>query len=423
MKKFLAACLGKLTGRVLQKYQPRIIAVTGSVGKTTTKIAIAAVLQTKFSVRSATKNYNNELGLPLAILGLDAPGKNPFKWFAIFAEGFRLLLSQDPRFPHVLVLEFGADHPGDIAYLLKIAQPQIGVVTAVAAAHTEFFGSVEGVLAEKKLVVTRLAEGGTAILNTDDELIASLKPEIKAQIITYGCNTGEIRASRAQIHYTMSGDPDGIEVGITTDDGEVGFLVAGVLGRPVAYAAAAAVAVGRIFNLSNSEIANGLALADFPPGRMRIIPGIKNTTLIDDTYNASPRAAAEALRVLAEIQGSGRRVAVLGDMLELGAMTEDEHRKIGLLAAASDVALLVTVGAASRASGAGAREAGMSEDQIFHFDNAADAGLFLQDRIMTGDYILVKGSQGVRCEKIVKELMAQPLRAPQLLVRQSKAWL
>lgn len=423
IRDFFAQILGVMTRRIIKKYAPRIVAITGSVGKTSTKVACAAVLGTKFHVRSAAKNYNNVLGLPLAILGLDAPGLNPFKWLANFYEAVRLLCTRDPRFPRVFILEFGADHPGDITYLCSIAPPDVSVITAISAAHTEFFGSVEGVRAEKKIIATGLASTGTAILNRDDALVDSIANETRARVVTFGFGGGQIKCTRTQVHYNADGTPSGTEIGVQTDGGEVGMFVPGVLGRPVAYAALAAVAVGQVFDMTIEEISRGLAAAQFPPGRMRIISGIKQTTIIDDTYNASSRAMTEAVRALVELHADHHRIAVLGDMLELGALTEDEHRKIGLLVATSPVDLLVTVGAASRFIGTAAVEGGMDEAHVLHFDSSDSAGRFLQDKIEQGDVILVKGSQGVRCEKTVKEIMAEPARAGQLLVRQDKKWL
>lgn len=425
IKRTLERMLGTLARAVVRKYRPQIVAITGSVGKTTTKSACVAVLAVRFRVRGSEKNFNNELGVPLTIIGVDAPGRNPLKWFACFLKGALMLLDSDPLYPQVLVLEMGADHPGDIGYLMSIAPPDVGVVTAVSAAHTEFFESVDGVLAEKKKMVTRLAADKTAIVNADDEQLASVRGEIEAHRVTFGFSAhAQIRAGEITTRYGAQGTPLGTEVQLVADEETAPLYIPDAVGRPVVYAALAGVAVGRAMGLGFPEIQLGLNAFTPPAGRMRVIAGIKKTTIVDDTYNASPRAALEALDAVAQLQNARRKIAVLGDMLELGALTESTHREVGTACAASHAfEMLVTVGPAARFIAGAARAGGMLESDVFSFDSAPDAGAFLQDRLHEGDIVLVKGSQGVRCEKIVKEIMAEPERASELLVRQSEKWL
>lgn len=424
LKRTLERLLGSLARAVVRKYRPKIIAITGSVGKTTTRAACVAVLSTRFRVRGSDKNYNNEIGVPITILGCDAPGSSPFSWLGIFLKGLWLLFENDARYPQVLVLEMGADHPGDLAHLISIAPPDVGVVTAVAAAHTEFFASVDGVLAEKKVVVTSLSADNAAVINADDENLKKIIGEIRAPVVSFGFSVGAtVQGREVEVRYSADGKPEGMEAEMVLDGQEVGLIIPRALGRPVVYAALAAAAVGRAMLLDSAEIQLGLATFDPPAGRLRIIDGIKRTTLIDDTYNASPRAAREALDILVQVKASGRRIAVLGDMLELGALTEETHREIGRHAAELHVDLLITVGAAAHFIADEARAAGLYDSAVFSFDVSPEAGKFLQERMHEGDVVLIKGSQGVRCEKIVKEVMAEPLRAEKLLVRQGKGWL
>ncbi len=423
LKRTLQRLLGSLARAVIRKYRPKIIAITGSVGKTTTRAACVAVLSTRFRVRGSDKNYNNELGVPITILGCDAPGRSPFAWLGIFLKGLWLLFENDALYPQVLVLEMGADHPGDLAYLISIAPPDIGVVTAVSAAHTEFFSSIDGVLAEKKIVVTSLDADKAAVINADDEQLNKIVEEIRAPVVSYGfSDNASVHGREVMVRYDAEGRPEGMEAQMLLDGQEIGLMVPRALGRPVIYSALAAAAVGRAMLLDVAEIQLGLATFDPPAGRMRIIDGVKRTTLIDDTYNASPRAAREALDILAQVRSGGRRVAVLGDMLELGALTEEAHREIGRHAAQLGVNLLITVGVAAHFIADEARAAGLDESAVFSFDASPEAGVFLQDRMHEGDVILIKGSQGVRCEKIVKEVMAEPLCAEKMLVRQGAGW-
>lgn len=423
LKRMLERLLGLIAHAVIKKYRPKIVAITGSVGKTTTKSACVSVLQPRFRVRGSAKNFNNELGVPLTILGVDAPGRNPLKWFTVFLKGALMLVDSDPLYPQVLVLEMGADHPGDIAYLMSIAPPDVGVVTAVSVAHTEFFESVGGVLAEKKTIVTDLGAEKQAIISADDEQLATVVSEIRAATTSFGFESGAmVRGQQATVRFDPRGAPMGMEAQIVVGADEATIFIPGVLGRPVVYAALAAAAVGRAFEFELPEIQLGLNSFVPPPGRLRIIEGIKHTILIDDTYNASPRAATEALAIASTIHTDGRRIAVLGDMLELGALTEETHRSIGNIVASSGFDLLLTVGSAARFIAEQARASGMDDNTVYSFDNSSDAGKFLQERMKEGDVVLVKGSQGVRCERVVREVMAAPEDAEKLLVRQGEEW-
>lgn len=409
---------------IVKKYRPRVIGITGSVGKTTTKNACVAVLAARWRVRGAAKNYNNELGVPLTIIGGEAPGRNPIKWLRLFGAAARLLFVFDPLYPQILVLEMGADHPGDLKYLMSIAPLDVGVVTAVSAAHTEFFGSIAGVLAEKKIVVTNLSADKIAIVNADDNLLRSIWPEIKARLICFGAaSDATVRVRSVETRFNEFGQPNGTKAEIFIDGENLEIFIANTLGRPIVSAVAAAAAVGQVLGLSLNEIERGLAQMQPPPGRLRLLKGIKNSLLIDDTYNASPRAMVAALETLAQIKSVQKQIAVLGDMRELGALTESVHKEMGELVAKLNIAELVTVGAAARFIADGALAAGMSRENIFSFGLPEEAANFLRGRVAPGDLILIKGSQGIRCEKITRALLAEPERAVDLLVRQSADWL
>ena len=424
VKRTLEKLLGVLARAVVKKYRPKVVAITGSVGKTTTRAACVAVLSASFRVRGSAKNYNNELGVPISILGCDAPGHSIFKWMGVFLKGVWLLLANDPLFPQVLVLEMGADHPGDLAYLMSIAPPDVGVVTAVSAAHTEFFNSVDGVLAEKKVMITALADHQYAIINGDDDNLTSVVGEVTAKLSKFGFSKdAHVQAQNIAVAYSDEEKPIGMRVDIRVDGSEFDLLIPGTLGEPVVYAVLAGVSVGRALDLEIDEIQKGLMSFDPPAGRLRLLEGVKHTTIIDDTYNSSPRATYAAIDALVSLGCKGRRFAVLGDMLELGQLTEEVHREIGHYVAEKKIDVLLTVGPASRFTAQVAREAGLGEDRVFSFDAAAEAGSFLQERLREADIVLIKGSQGVRCERVVKEIMAEPLDAGKLIVRQSKEWI
>ena len=184
-KKFIQKILKILAKRAIKKYQPIVIGVTGSVGKSSTKEAIYQVLKNDFRIRKSQSNYNNEIGLPLTILGFKTAGKNIFEWLRIFLKAIFNLLGKE-NYPEILILEMAADHPGDIAYLLRIVKPQIGVLTSISPTHLEFFKEIENVFTEKQLLIKNLPLNGWAILNKDDKLIAPLGNKIRSKVLTFG---------------------------------------------------------------------------------------------------------------------------------------------------------------------------------------------------------------------------------------------
>lgn len=422
-KKVLVTVLASFARAVVRKYQPTIVGVTGSVGKTSTKEAVYTVLAAHRLVRRNIKSYNNELGLPLTILGHESGGRSLLAWLRIKMSALRLLLTRDASYPSVLVLEMGADRPGDIAFLTSIAPPTIAVVTAIAAVHTEFFGTIENVAKEKGTLVRRLIHGGTAVLNADDERVRALKGATSGASVTYGWSPdADVRGS--DLAFSNGGDAIsfGSSFKIAYRGNVVPAFLPGVVGKPQASAALAAAAVGLSLGMNLVDIVAALRSYAPPPGRMRLVPGVKRTMLLDDTYNASPMAVVAALDTLRDLNGFSRRIAALGTMTELGRYSDEGHRDVGTHAALLNLDLLVTVGHEAKRVAETARERGMDESKIFSFAAAPEAGRFLQDRLHENDLVLVKGSQAMRMEKIVKELMAEPERASDLLVRQGPEW-
>jgi len=435
IQRLVQGFLGSAARRAIRREKPRIIAVTGSGGKSSVKEAIGVALGTrepKATVRASLKNYNNEYGVPLTVLGMQTPGRNPIAWLHVLARAAWLGWGMGRIGVNTLVLEMGADRKGDLAALVKIAPPQISVVTAVAPAHAEFFGSVEDVANEKATIVRALPKNGCAILNIDDRLVSSMRKETEAEVLFTGESDGaDVRIH--DVHIATQEDergntvPLGLEVATEVQGQMFRTELRGTIGRPQAFAAASALAVAKKCNVPlDTAVArlhrdyHGIA------GRTRIIPGIKYTTLIDDTYNAaSPTAVISGLRDVAAIdlaKGTQKRIAALGDMRELGEYSDEAHRSVGHEVATLGFDVLVTCGTLARDIAAAALEAGMSKDAIHSFDDVAKAGRFIQDELASGDIVFVKGSQGSRMEKIVKELMAEPLQAPFVLVRMTSDW-
>jgi len=418
----LKSLLKVLARFTIRRYKPGIIGVTGSVGKTSTKEAIYAVLKNERRVRASQKNFNNELGLPLTIIGDWQDTGGVFFWLRVMVRGIVQLIVKNKSYPEVLVLEYGVDRPGDMRHLSSVARPHVGVFTAMGEipVHVEFFTDPESVFIEKSKLISRLPATGFAVLNADDPRVMKAREDTRAQAITFGFAPGaEVRAEH--VSYQCDVFPWGTSFKIVHGGSTVPVRLESVVGKAQIFAALGAASVGLIFGIHLVKIAEALSSDLFsPPGRLRVIPGVKDTVLLDGTYNASPTAMREALETLKEIQAK-RRIAVLGDMLEIGKYTLQAHEGIGRYAAKT-AKILITVGLRGKFIAEAATKAGLSRRSVFSFMSVREAGLFLQDKMKKGDVILVKASQGVRLEKIVKEVMAEPQRAKELLVRQSKVW-
>ncbi len=419
MKKIVQFILKILTKAVLLRFKPTIVGITGSVGKTSTKEAIYTVLSSKFRVRRNVKSYNTEIGVPLTILGLETARKSFFGWFKNFFKALGVILF-GVNFPKILVIEMGASKPNDIKYLLGLIQPKIGIVTAVAPTHLEFFGQVEKVAQEKERLIKALPKEGTAILNFDDERVYAMKESSGGEVLTFGFGQGAaVRASNLELrimnHESGISAVRGISFKVNYKGSSIPVRLAGVLGKQQVYAALPAIAVGLKFGMNLIEISESLGKYKAPAGRMNIIGGVKHTLIIDDTYNSSPTSSLAALETIEKLDG--RKVVVLGDMLELGTYTEEGHRQVARIA--SQVAdLIFTVGERAKFITDEARVCGFDKDKIFEFSCAEDAQKPLQAQIKKDDIILVKGSRAVHMEKIVKEIMAEPERAGELLVEE-----
>ncbi len=414
---------------ILRKYKPHIVAVTGSVGKTSTKDAIfAALSKSGVRVRASQKSFNSELGLPLTILGVPNAWSNPFKWLQNVIDGLvQILFTTD--YPEWLVLEVGADRPGDIRSLSSWLPVDVAVITRLPEmpVHVEFFDSPEAVIEEKASLIDAIKPGGSLLLFADDPRTLGLQhrlPAPDANILTFGfAPEADVRGEGVTL-LRESGAADwpiGMTANITYEEVSVPIEIVGAVGPHAFLPALAAAAVGAALGKDLRDLAAGLESYDPPPGRMRLLRGIKDTQVIDDTYNASPAATEAALETLNLVAPAGRRIAALGDMLELGRHSVDEHRKLGAHAAKC-VDLLVTVGFRARDVAQGALDNGLTDAQILQFEDSGRAGAELKNIVEAGDCVLVKGSQSMRMERVVEELMAEPERASELLVRQDVEW-
>jgi UDP-N-acetylmuramoyl-tripeptide--D-alanyl-D-alanine ligase len=430
-KKIIIVLLTLEAKAVIKKYKPRIVAVTGSVGKTSAKDAIYEVLAhtSGARVRKSQKSFNSELGLPLTILGRPNAWNNPFAWIQNVIDGLFLIIFHSP-YPEWLVLEVGADRPGDIQSVAKWLPVEVAVITRLpeVPVHVEFFNSAEEVVEEKAALIDALVPDGTLVLYADESRSDDMRRRaVGKHISTFGFNEeADVRAQNFSVLYEegVAHAPIGISAHISAGGSSVPVQVIGTAGAHTLLPALAAVAVGRTLGKDLAECVQALGSYMPPQGRMHLLAGIKGSTIIDDTYNSSPAAVAAALDTLVLIapeKSGGRKIAALGDMLELGRHSVEEHRKIGTYAAAC-TDILITVGFRARDIAQGALDAGMDEKNILQYEDAEKAGEELAALIGQGDIILVKGSQSIRMERTVEELMANPEMAHELLVRQDQEW-
>lgn len=431
LKKIIQLILQFEAKLVLKKYKPKIIAVTGSVGKTSTKDAVFAMMSRFYYVRKSDKSYNSEIGLPLTVLGLPNGWNNIFTWILNIFRGAWLVLYPH-KYPTWLILEVGVGKPGDMRETALWLSTDIVIMTAIGnpPVHVEFFNSAEHLIEEKSLLINTLKKDGILILNRDNEPVYNMHTKAKGLFLTYGFDKkADIRATDEKIFYDENKLPKGVAFHLESKGASLPVIIPHVFGRNHIYASLAALTVASALDVNMIEAIKTFEKYNFPPGRLCLLPGINNSLIIDDTYNSSPEACKFAIKTLKEIKNKGRNIAVLGDMLELGRHTEEAHREIGaLVAKVADV--LVVVGPRAKfikeealASGMGRGDFLEGSTDVFEFNNAREAGDFLHLFVKKGDLILVKGSQGMRMERTVERILAEGVNKKNFLVRQDREWL
>ena len=396
----------------LKKHKIQVIAVTGSIAKTTTKEAIYHLLKKRFNVSKSPQGFNTELGISLAILQEEKSGFSSIKmWFKILK---RALFGKKELFQKI-ILEMGADKPGDIKKLTNIARPKIGVITNVNPVHLEKgqFSDIEDIRKEKNSLIKNMSKDGLAILNYDNPLVKTM--ETGAQKISYGLGAdaevlgSDVEATNKSLKFKVS----------YKDDCQI--LDVPVLGAFQVYAFLAAITVALKLGISLKDCASALQDFKMPPGRMNPLSGHNDSFIIDSSYNASPISMEKALELLSELRAE-RKIAALGTMNELGDISKEAHITLGSQAA-KVANILVAVGPEAATIKQGAIDEGMKEENIYTFLDSEEAGHFLKTFITAKDLIFVKGSQNkVRMERLVKIIMDKPEQAKNLLCRQDEAW-
>lgn len=413
-RKFLARILFARAKYLLYKFKPIVIGVTGSTGKTSTKEAVYSVVKVIGKARKNEGNYNNELGVPLTIIG----GKKPVglvQWI-IYCFSSWFMVRKIREYPNYLILELAADKRGDIKELCGLCLPKIGVVTNIGESHMEYFGSMKNIAIEKRTLIESLPKNGVAILNYDDALVLDMQKKTKASVIAFGFKKGaQVLATNVKISL------DGTTFKLVYN-GSVIPVRLKLIGFPMVKSALAAIAVGLALELDLMTILKGLESWDRLPGRMNMIEGINNITLIDDCYNASPASVVAAIESVNAMAIKKRKVAIFGSMWELGKATDNSHFEIGRRAARFfDVIICLEKYADIVAKGATA--AGMKKNNIYIFKSTEMLLKNIDNIIIENDFILIKGSQAKnRLERVVKHLMKNKKDAGKMLVRQGIEW-
>lgn len=411
--------LGFMARAVLRKYHPLIVGITGSVGKSSAKEAAALVLSKAIRVRKSEENYNNEIGVPLTVLGVGTGGSAMTRMLSALVR-FPYLMVWPASYPETLVLELGVDRPKDMTALLDIVSAKIGVVTMVGESHLEYFGSVGAIAKEKSRLISSLPADGFAILNAEDDRVLGMGKKTKAVVLSYGFAPGaDVLADNIVLQPTENGIGSSFKLNYAGKS--IPVRLPGVVARHHISDALAGAAVGIAVGMHLVDIAKRLEGFAPLPGRLRFLRGRNGIGLLDDTYNASPASVSAALRTLGEIPAR-RKVAVLGDMLELGSISEEAHRGLAGDILLARVGLAVCVG---KNMGSLADELlirGMERGNVLCFPDPVSAAATVRELVREGDLVLVKGSQGLRMEKVSEALSRNVEEARGQLCRQSESW-
>jgi UDP-N-acetylmuramoyl-tripeptide--D-alanyl-D-alanine ligase len=361
--------LQRFAANYRQLLSVRTIGVTGSSGKTSTKELIASMLRTRFKTKATEGNLNNHIGVPLTLIRLD----------------------EDDEYG---VVEMGMNHPGELAPLVKMTAPEIGVISSIGPAHIEFFADQAAIAAEKAELIAALPPEGLAVLNADDAWSRRIAGRTNARVVWVGDHTDSTwRAEDLQVA------TDSLSFRLR-HNGSAAMVRLPVVNRVMVANALLAAAVGRECGLTMDEIARGLEAVQLPGARMQVL-NAHGAWIINDAYNANPDSMKAALTALSEFPGATRRLAVLGSMGELGRHATELHREIGEFAAQRDLAFLIAVGPHAESYAKGAMSAGLGHNQIVAALDAEEATVALRPLLREGDAVLVKGSHFMGLERLV----------------------
>ena len=421
----ILACQARM---LIKKHKPLVIGVTGSYGKTSSRDAIAHAISSQFSVRSAQHNLNNEYGVPLTVIGAEAPGKSIALWARVFVRWVRQMYVTD--YPSVLVLEYGVDQPGDMGVLTSIVAPHIAVITAIAAVHQENFDDLGAIAREKGGLFDALVpyDGDItdlhgmlpiALINADTAHSKDIIRRTSASVYTYSVG-GEADFTASHIHISVDA---GAVFKFNMIERSMPVRLPQIVGKHTVSAVMAALGVAHILKLNLVGITGDLTQFASPPGRMRLLSGGNDVMIIDDTYNASPDSTQAALVALADLS-SGRTIAILGDMLELGPEERDLHLDTVQCAVRQKIDIVCLVGVRMSAASSVLLDAGyVAGETMFVLDSPLEAADVAVQVMQPGDAVLIKGSQGMRMEMVTARIISPEVDVSRALCRQNNTWL
>jgi len=414
-KKYITAILFILARHKLHKIKPKIIGVTGSYGKTTTKEAIFKIFERHFLTEQSQKSFNTPLGMCLTILHQESGENSLWVWLKILLSATKesILPSSYPKY---LILEYGADAPGNIEELTALARPDIAVITSVGPVHLGQgqFKNLEAIAEEKAKLLKALPKNGLAILNNDDEKVRVMK--YKGKKIFFGQKPDSNLLAKE-----IKSNLDGTKA-ILCHKNETKNLVSSVIGRQNISSLLAAISVAVAEKIPLAKAIDNLKFFELPPGRMNLLDGINFSKILDSSYNSSPQTLKSALKTLAEIKSYEKKIAVLGQMNELGKHSKKFHEEIGKEFVKYNFDFLITVFGDAKFIIKSAVEHGFPAENTLACETAEEAGFFLQNiyKLNYGDLVLIKGSQNnVRLEKCVEMLLLNDLRDFKKLCRRN----
>ena len=399
MKNFILNYFWFLSGLKL-RFRPKIIAISGSAGKTSTRLAIATILEQKYKIISASGNLNTEFGVPYVLLNLSIPNSN-FDWIKNILKGlFTSFFAISPDY--IVILELGADKPKDISFFIERLNIDIAVLTNIGNAHLQNFTSKQELAFEKLNLMRAVRENGTLIYNADDVLLSEYAISFpKNRKFSFG-KDGDTKIKN--IKFNLSG----VKAQITTSTQD--YLVQlPAINKMLFWSIAPSVVVGELLDVSKRKIEQGLKKYYIENGRGKILSGLKNSTIIDHSYNANPTSCVAVLESLGQLSTKRKKIAVLGEMKELGKISKQEHIRVGKVAK-QYADLVFTLGEESKDYG------------CRNFNSTGELSDFLLKELSEGDIILFIGSQASRLEKVIINLLPNQNIASNLLVRQSQYW-
>src|SRR3989338_3558890 len=421
IKKIIIILLRLVCRAILWRHKPIVVAITGSVGKTTTKDIVAHGLASVGHVGKADKSFNSDFGVPLSIIGAPNPWGSVMGWMSVIYQGIKTIIKS--KYPKILILEVGTRFPGDIPRLAKWLKPHISLITHIpnVPVHIEFFESRQHIVDEKSMLAKYTRKGGTIILNRDSEHVYNIAKMTEHPVLSIGFSEdADIRATNVE-RIIMDDGQYGMKFDVIIHNQILPVIVPGFVANHQIYGVLYAMAVADVLGYDTNQVALSMINLKSTPGRLNPLFGIKNTLILDDSYNASPAAMEAAIETLSNLNIPGRKIAVLGDMLDLGKMTMYVHNQIGLILK-DNTHYAFLVGPRMEYAYQSAIENKYPKTKIFHVEKPLDVLPLIEKILKTGDAILVKGSQGMRMERLVAELIEDKENAHHLLARQDFEW-